>query len=82
MESSLFILGNPFSCPHAHFHTLGSAKTSPFGLAGDKPGSQGENYLVKKDGLVIPLEGKVEQVIEAQETVVIQTRGGGGFRDQ
>ncbi|MCH7733101.1 MAG: hydantoinase B/oxoprolinase family protein [Candidatus Marinimicrobia bacterium] len=51
----------------------------PFGMDGGKPGSLGKNQLVKKDGSVITLNGKVEQIVQPGDTIVIQTPGGGGF---
>ena len=51
----------------------------PYGMAGGNPGAKEKNQLVKKDGQLVNLRGKVERVIRAGETVIIKTPGGGGF---
>ncbi len=51
----------------------------PYGIAGGKAGAKGKNQLVKKDGQVVNLGGKVEKKVGPGETVIIKTPGGGGF---
>lgn len=51
----------------------------PYGMAGGKAGAKGKNQLVKKDGQVVNLGGKVEKKVGPGETVIIKTPGGGGF---
>jgi 5-oxoprolinase (ATP-hydrolysing) len=54
-------------------------KIAPFGLAGGAPGTTGHNYVVRHDGTVIELPSKAEVTMEAGDTFVIQTPGGGGY---
>ncbi len=54
-------------------------KYPPFGLAGGKSGSMGENLLIDKTGNTINLGGKTERIVQAGETIIIRTPGGGGF---
>ena len=39
----------------------------PYGMAGGNPGARGKNQLVKKDGQLVNLRGKVERVIRSEE---------------
>ncbi|MGR9101310.1 MAG: hydantoinase B/oxoprolinase family protein, partial [Gammaproteobacteria bacterium] len=51
----------------------------PFGLQGGAPGKPGENRLDKASGSVIPLAGCATFKVKTDDTVVIETPGGGGF---
>jgi len=51
----------------------------PYGLKGGSAGQKGQNLLVKTDGTIRKLGGKTTLKIQAGETVVIKTPGGGGF---
>jgi 5-oxoprolinase (ATP-hydrolysing) len=52
---------------------------APYGLAGGKPGAQGANTFIRKDGRHLNLGGKNEIRAEAGDAIRIQTPGGGGF---
>ena len=53
--------------------------TAPFGMAGGKPGKPGENWLVRADGERVPLGSSVQIAIEAGDSILIETPGGGGM---
>ncbi len=52
---------------------------APFGMAGGEPGAKGRNTVVRADGRVeeIPHVGKTE--MQAGDSFVIETPGGGGY---
>ena len=52
---------------------------APYGLAGGKPGAQGKNIFIRKDGRHLNLGGKNEIRAEAGDAIRLQTPGGGGF---
>ncbi len=52
---------------------------APYGLAGGKPGAQGANIFIRKDGRHLNLGGKNEIRAEAGDAIRIMTPGGGGF---
>jgi len=54
-------------------------RRGPYGLAGGSPGTPGENRIVRADGSVEILPGKVERTLAAGDRIVISTPGGGGF---
>lgn len=51
----------------------------PYGLQGGKPGKQGRNILIKKNGLQQDLPGKISLLVERGDTLCIKTPGGGGW---
>jgi N-methylhydantoinase B len=53
-------------------------KLQPYGLAGGKPGSSGENVIIRADG-EIALPGKWSGTLASGEILSIRTPGGGGF---
>jgi N-methylhydantoinase B len=54
-------------------------RRGPYGLAGGSPGQPGENTLRHADGSEETLPPKVERTLNAGDTVVIATPGGGGY---
>jgi len=48
-------------------------------MSGGKDGKRGEQYLVKKDGSRLKLQGITNLRIDAGDRLIIQTPGGGGF---
>ncbi len=52
---------------------------SPFGLQGGNPGSNGRNYVIRADGTILNLEGTASVELQAGDTFVIETPGGGGY---
>jgi 5-oxoprolinase (ATP-hydrolysing) len=59
----------------------GHRRVRPFGLAGGGPGQIGENWVRRKDGRMEKLQGCDATVLEAGETVIIQTPTAGGYGD-
>lgn len=55
-------------------------RTRPFGLHGARPGSPGRNRLIRADGQVLDLPGKVTLRVEAGDVVEVTTPGGGSWR--
>ena len=53
--------------------------TAPFGMAGGKAGKSGENWLVRADGERVLLGSSVQIAIEAGDSILIETPGGGGM---
>jgi N-methylhydantoinase B len=51
----------------------------PYGLNGGQPGANGRNVLVKADGTAHDLPGKASVTLRANDTIVINTPGGGGW---
>ncbi|KAL7735709.1 hypothetical protein ACLKA6_019966 [Drosophila palustris] len=51
----------------------------PYGLAGGEPGKSGRNLIIKRDGRVIALPGKICIDVEAGDTFAMKTPGGGGY---
>jgi 5-oxoprolinase (ATP-hydrolysing) len=54
-------------------------KTSAPGLAGGGPGAPGANYLVKANGEMIALASTETVDVEAGQSILIETPGGGAF---
>ena len=54
-------------------------RVAPFGMAGGEPGSTGRNWVERSDGRVESLGGCQSIEVSAQDTVVIETPGGGGY---
>ena len=53
--------------------------TAPFGMNGGEAGKPGENWLVRTDGERVRLGSSVQLSIEAGESILIETPGGGGM---
>jgi 5-oxoprolinase (ATP-hydrolysing) len=53
--------------------------TAPFGLDGGEPGKTGNNTVERADGSVQALAGTDQVMMQAGDTFVIKTPGGGGF---
>ena len=53
--------------------------TAPFGMNGGEAGKPGENWLVRTDGERVRLGSSVQLSIEARESILIETPGGGGM---
>lgn len=51
----------------------------PYGLKGGKPGKIGHNWLLRIDGPIIKLQGCDQIDVNAGDTLVIETLGGGGY---
>ena len=51
----------------------------PFGLNGGQDGACGRNAVVKADGRVFELASTAQVDLEALDTFVIATPGGGGY---
>ena len=51
---------------------------APFGLAGGSSGAVGRHSLFR-DGLFVPLAGKVSLCVESGDSLLIETPGGGGW---
>jgi 5-oxoprolinase (ATP-hydrolysing) len=53
--------------------------TDPFGLAGGAPGKRGVNRIERAGGSRETLASSAETEVEAEDAIVIETPGGGGF---
>jgi len=53
-------------------------RIAPFGLNGGEPGQLGRNLVERKNGKVEELHATASMQLEAGDTVVIETPGGGG----
>jgi 5-oxoprolinase (ATP-hydrolysing) len=51
----------------------------PYGLEGGEPGKTGQQYLITKNGEKIKLHGIDARQVEAGDSIIILTPGGGGF---
>jgi 5-oxoprolinase (ATP-hydrolysing) len=54
-------------------------RVPPYGLSGGKPGKIGHNWLLRVDGTIVELEGCDQIDVNAGDTLVIETPGGGGY---
>jgi len=54
-------------------------RVAPFGLGGGGDGQKGENRVERADGRVEMLPGTAQVQVEAGDTLVVETPGGGGF---
>jgi len=52
---------------------------APYGLHGGEDGEKGRNYTVGRDGAVAEQPGKVSLTLGPDETIVVETPGGGGW---
>ena len=60
--------------------TLSSHRiTDPYGLNGGQPGARGKNYVIRANGDIQFLRGNDETEMNAGDTFVLETPGGGGF---
>ena len=53
--------------------------TDPFGLEGGAPGERGVNRIERADGTAQTLPSSAETEVEAGDSIVIETPGGGGY---
>jgi 5-oxoprolinase (ATP-hydrolysing) len=53
--------------------------TAPFGLNGGGAGKPGENWLIRSDRKRVRLESSVQLSIQAGDSILIETPGGGGM---
>jgi N-methylhydantoinase B len=51
----------------------------PWGLAGGRPGKQGEDWLIRKGSAPERLPGKVTVEVAAGDRLIVRTPGGGGW---
>jgi N-methylhydantoinase B/oxoprolinase/acetone carboxylase alpha subunit len=51
----------------------------PFGLNGGTSGMVGHNYVIRNDGAIAELPSTATVQMEAGDTFVIETPGGGGY---
>ncbi len=54
-------------------------KYEPYGINGGRPGKTGANFIRKKDGTLIKLKHREVLKIESNESIIIETPGGGGY---
>ncbi|MBR9971742.1 hydantoinase B/oxoprolinase family protein [Magnetospirillum sulfuroxidans] len=54
-------------------------RVAPFGLGGGGDGQKGENRVERADGRIEMLPGTAQVQVEAGDTLVVETPGGGGF---
>ncbi|MEA2953832.1 MAG: hypothetical protein QOJ96_3352 [Alphaproteobacteria bacterium] len=59
----------------------GHRRVRPFGLAGGEAGEVGENSVQRKDGTVEKLHACDATMLEAGDTIIIQTPTAGGYGD-
>ena len=51
----------------------------PYGMGGGKSGKRGEQHLIRSNGEKIELPGLATMEVNAGDSVLIETPGGGGF---
>ena len=54
-------------------------RVAPFGLQGGGAGAVGRNYVERADGTIVELGAKASIEMNAGDTFVIETPGGGAF---
>ncbi|MFQ5559659.1 MAG: hydantoinase B/oxoprolinase family protein, partial [Nitrospinota bacterium] len=54
-------------------------KAEPYGMSGGGPGALGKNLLLRKNGELEKLKGKVSLKVLPGDAIIIETPGGGGF---
>jgi len=54
-------------------------KYEPYGINGGGPGKTGANFIRKRDGTLIKLKHREVLKIEINESIIIETPGGGGY---
>jgi 5-oxoprolinase (ATP-hydrolysing) len=54
-------------------------RVPPYGLAGGEPGALGRQWVEHPDGAVQPLAGRDSVAVGADDVLVVETPGGGGY---
>ena len=54
-------------------------RVPPYGLAGGRPGSLGNQWIERADGSVETMEGRDSKPVEPGDVFVVETPGGGGY---
>jgi 5-oxoprolinase (ATP-hydrolysing) len=54
---------------------------APFGLAGGGPGATGRQFVERADGSIETLAGCAQTQMNPGDAFIIETPGGGGFRE-
>lgn len=54
-------------------------RVPPYGLAGGEPGALGRQWVEHPDGAVQPLSGRDSVTVAADDVLVVETPGGGGY---
>jgi 5-oxoprolinase (ATP-hydrolysing) len=54
-------------------------KNAPYGLAGGEAGQVGQQWIVRADGKIEPLEGTDGAILYPHDRLVVATPGGGGY---
>ena len=57
----------------------GHRRVAPYGMAGGSPGALGRNHVERADGSTVELAGCDSTDVQAGDTLVIETPGGGGY---
>ncbi|GAA4668225.1 hydantoinase B/oxoprolinase family protein [Streptomyces chumphonensis] len=57
----------------------GHRRVPPYGMAGGAPGATGRNGVERADGTVTPLDGVASVDLGADDVLVVETPGGGGY---
>jgi len=57
----------------------GHRRTSPYGMAGGKPGRRGENYVHRADGTIEKREGCDQFNCNVGDAIIVCTPSGGGY---
>ena len=57
----------------------GHRRIAPYGLRGGEPGKTGKNLIERSDGRRVPLGSTGSVTLEAGDTIIVKTPGGGGF---
>ncbi|NED94505.1 5-oxoprolinase [Phytoactinopolyspora alkaliphila] len=57
----------------------GHRRVPPYGMAGGEPGALGRNYVERADGTTVDMAGCDSVEVVPDDTLVIETPGGGGY---
>jgi 5-oxoprolinase (ATP-hydrolysing) len=57
----------------------GHRRVPPYGMAGGSPGALGRNYVERANGSTLELAGCDSADLQSDDTLVIETPGGGGY---
>jgi 5-oxoprolinase (ATP-hydrolysing) len=52
----------------------------PYGMAGGSPAKAGRQFLIRRDGQVILLGGKINLNVQPGDRIILETPGGGGYQ--
>jgi 5-oxoprolinase (ATP-hydrolysing) len=52
---------------------------APYGMQGGHPGAIGKNTLIRADGAIVDLGGTAQRRVGANDRIIIETPGGGGW---